>query len=173
MKTAQKVIIALLVISIVFAFIELSVISDCDIEERMGFKGCIIGAIMLIVGICLKYFLDKRPVAFTQPNGEHPEALGTIMGIGTNLLGFFHFRELENTWVSYSFFCFILPLFPVGCYRVRKEGSSYGALGTKVEWAIFGSEKGNVLEVATIYLHFYGFLIWLVSLLFGLMMIFL
>lgn len=165
MKTIQKVFIALLALYIVFAIIMLNVI---PYETEAWIVG-IIGAIMLIVGIWLYSSLKNKPVAFTQPNGEHPNALGTFMGIGTAMFGAFHFRELENTWVSYTFFCFILPLFPTGCYRVRMEGSQYGVLGTKTSWSVYGSEKGNVLEIVSIYLHLYGFLIWLFSVVFGLL----
>ena len=85
MKTRQKIIIALLFIYEVFAIIMLFVVPDYDLKLMICLS--ILSAIMLISGICLKSDLNSKSVAITEPNGMRPDSLGTIMGIGTRLLG--------------------------------------------------------------------------------------
>lgn len=130
-----------------------------------GYLGCIIGAIMLIGGIWQKSVLDTRPFNIAQQNGDKPSTLFSFLGIGQRMFGAFKYREIEGTHVSYTFFCFILPLFPTGCYRVRllSEG-----IRTQ-EWTIYGSERINSLEILNIYLQFYGLLIWVLCLIFSIM----
>lgn len=117
--------------------------------------GSIIGAVMLIVGIWLKSKLDNKQVALTQPNGDQPGYLGPFRDLGQNLLGAFKFRKIEDTYVSYTFFMLILPLFPTGCYRVKSDSS-----GLRTKWLFYGSEKSNSSEIVCVYLIFYGLIIW-------------
>ena len=163
MNTRQKIIIALLFIYEVFAIIMLFVVPDYDLKLMICLS--ILNAIMLISGICLKSDLNSKSVAITEPNGMRPDSLGTIMGIGTRLLGpLFRFREIEGTWASYRFVWFILPLFPSGCYRVKMLD------GWGKEWMIYGSEKSDVKELVSVYLIIYGFLFWFFFANFWLMM---
>ena len=150
LKTSQKIIVALLAVFIVFAIFNIILVIG----------GC--GATMLIISILLKSKCDNQPACFVEPNGLKPEFLGTFMRIGQNLLGAYKFRKIEDTWVSYTFFIFIIPLFPTGCYRVKKLGSTFN----QIEWAIYGSEKSSALEILSIYLGLYGLLILILSIMF-------
>lgn len=172
LKTGQKIFIALLAVYVLIAIIMIVVVQNkeyIDDFEILLWTGSIIGAIMLICGIFLKSRANNRPINFTQPNGETPNSLGTFCGIGHSLFGAFRFRELENTWVSYTFVVFIIPLFPTGCYRVKMLDSEYNGIAKKNSWAIYGSEKGNPVEIGSVYLIMYGLLMWLIFMIFAVM----
>ena len=164
MKTTHKIFLAVLVAYCVFALVMLCVISKkeyVDSFDQFLYIGSLVGAIMLILAICLHTDLSKKNVQWQEPNGEKPGALFTFMGIGQNLLGLFKFREVADTYVSYTFFCLFLPLIPTGCYRVKLNSTEVGAFGNRQEWVIFGSEKSDFKEIAVIYLYMYGFLLWI------------
>lgn len=174
MKTAHKVFLAILVAYFVFALVMLCVISQkeyVDSFDQFLYIGSLIGDIMLISAICLHTDLNKKPVHWQEPNGEKPSTLFTFMGIGQNLFGLFKFREVADTYVSYTFFCLILPLFPTGCYRVRLTGTEVGVLGNRQEWIIFGSEKFDFKEIVAVYLYAYGFLLWFILSLMAVLMV--
>lgn len=175
LKIYQIIIIALLAAYMIFAVIMLFVVSNKDYVdelEQMMWVASILGAIMLIVGTGLKAKLNDRPVTLMRPNGQKPYALGSFMRIGNSILGGFRFREIEGTWVSYTFFLFLIPLFPTGCYRVRLIASEYNGVSNKTEWAIYGSEKSNALEISTIYLIIYGVFIWFICMMLAIGMTF-
>lgn len=165
MKTAQKVFLAILVVYCVFALVMLCIISHKEYGDSFAqalYIGSLVGAIMLIFGICLQTDLNKKTVQKQEPNGEKPGALFTFMGIGQNLLGLFKFREAADTYVCYTFFCLLFPLFPTGCYRVRLNNTEVGAFGNRQEWIIFGSEKSDSKEIVVMYLYMYGLLLWII-----------
>jgi len=172
LKNKQKVFIASLAVYIVIAIIILVAVHNDSIEMPLWI-GSIIGAIMLICGILLKAHADNRPKTFTKPNGETPNLLGTFGGIGHSLLGAFHFRESGDTWISYTFVLFFIPLFPTGCYRVKLLDSDYNGVTKKNSWAIYGSEKGNATEIGSVYLIMYGLLVWLLFMIGAVMFMFL
>lgn len=164
MKIRQKIIIALLAAYSAFGIIML--ITTADEIEKLVWLGGIIGAIMLIGSVYIRFKLNNRPVTIPEQNGEQPGYLGSFMDIGKHLLGrFSRFREFEGTWVAYAFVWFILPLYPSGCYRVKLLSSGYGN-----EWAIYGSEKSNSLEVLSIYFSLYGLMLLFFSICFCLLM---
>lgn len=158
MKKKNKIFIVLLSISILIAIIRMLIMlrfyNDYDLELLL-YAGSIVGAVMLILGICLKSKLDNQPVTFTQPNGDQPGYLGPFRDLGQNFLGNFKFRKIEDTYVSYTFFMLILPLFPTGCYRVKSDTS-----GFRTTWLFYGSEKSNSSELLSVYLMLYGLIIW-------------
>ena len=165
LKNKQKIFIALLAVYVLIAIIMMVVVQNKEYTDDFEiplWTGSIIGAIMLICGILLKAHADNQPKTFTQPNGEKPNSLGTFSGIGHSLLGAFHFRESGDTWVSYTFVLFFIPLFPTGCYRVKLLDSEYNGIANKNSWAIYGSEKGNSVEIGSVYLIMYGLLLWLI-----------
>lgn len=165
LNNRQIIFITLLGAYMVFAGIMLIVVSNKEHVDELKlimWAGSIIGAAMTIIGLVLKSLLSNRPVTLMQPNGRMPNSLGSSLGIGNHLFGGIRFREAEDTWVSYTFFLlFIFPLFPTGCYRVRLLNSEYSGRSLKNEWAIYGSEKSNALEIITVYLNMYGLLLWL------------
>lgn len=117
---------------------------------------------ILITAILLKSSLNSLPVAVSPPDGKKPGALFTFIGIGQAILCAFKFRKVDDTYVSYTFFMFLLPLFPTGCYRVRLLDSEVGFFN-KQQWNIYGSEKTNWKEIAYIYMIMYGFIVWVLS----------
>ncbi len=128
--------------------------------SRQMYIFSIIGACVLIGSIWLKSILDKKPFQMRQPNGVKPDSLGSFLGIGQVLMGGFKYRKYEDTYVVYRFFFFILPLFPTGCYRGQLLKSEGGMSYNKQEWAIYGSEESDGLEILNIYLITIGAIVW-------------
>lgn len=70
-------------------------------------------------------------------------SLWTLNGTGTRFIG-----VSGNPSIKYLFICFInLPIFPLGCYAAKSEGDGY---------AWYGYAKWRILEVAGIYLKWWG-----------------
>ena len=158
--TKQKIILGLLAAYVVIALIILLAGSYGGGFMLLG----TVGAIMLAVAIWQKNDpLKRRPFEIPTPNGEKPAALFSILGIGQHFMGAFKYREYDGTYVIYSFFHLILPLFPTGCYRVKA-----GKAGLQSqEWFIYGSEKMDSKEILNIYLYIYGVLLWIIPATFG------
>lgn len=75
--------------------------------------------------------------------------LGTINGIGFSLCGGSgRFDYDTNSTAHYLFFCFFIPLIPLGCYRAQEVANS----GKGSSYRIFGHEKWIFWEVIQIYL---------------------
>lgn len=74
--------------------------------------------------------------------------LGSINGIGFRLFcgGRADLGTSSEAW--YLFFCFIIPLFPIGCYRATEVSSS----GRSQSYRIYGHEKWRFWEVIYIYI---------------------
>jgi len=131
----------------------------------------ILGASMLVIAIWQKNIaLKRKPFVAATPNGEKPAILGRILGIGQLFVG--KYRETDGTWVTYLFLCLIFPVFPTGCYRVRHEGQKIGGLGLKNYWTIYGSEKSNPSEILNIYFFYFGFIIWAIFTVLGMISVF-
>lgn len=124
----------------------------------------IVGAFMLLGAIWQKHVSFKnRPFEVATPNGERPKVLRLVFGIGQAFVG--NYRETDGTYVVYSFVFLLFPLFPTGCYRVKKGKSGLNS----IEWTIFGSEKSNSSEILNIYLLYYGLLIMVLFGIFGIL----
>lgn len=164
----QKVIITLLVIWLVFASVFFAdTLNDLyysyNYSYWVGWSGIsILCTVVLIVVILWKVSMDNQSFTLRPSDGKKPGVLFTFMGIGQMILGAFKFRKTEDTYVSYTFFFVLFPLFPTGCYRVKLLKSEVG-LFNKSEWNIYGSEPRNWKEIAYIYVIFYGSVVWIFS----------
>ena len=147
----QKISIAILV----FWFLFVSAVWTCCSECGVVFYSClmmsIISTSILIAAILLKLSLDNQPFNAMQPNGEKPSFLFAFMGIGQIMTGAIKFRKVDDTWASYTFFNFLFPLFPTGCYRVKLLKSEDAIFFNQQQWNIYGSEASNWKEIAYIY----------------------
>ena len=91
--------------------------------------------------------------------------INSANGIGLQLLG--SFRPVGFTKVYYEFFTLIVPIVPLGCFRVEEYPNGNWR---KKSYKIYGSEKWNFLEIMYIYLStysgvaFFCGIIWLISL---------
>ena len=157
-STWQKVTITLLVLWSLYC----SVVFDYEYYELAIVLGSNLSTGILITAILLKSSLNSLPVAVSPPDGKKPGVLFTFIGIGQAILGAFKFRKVDDTYVSYTFFMFLLPLFPTGCYRVRLLDSEVGFFN-KQQWNIYGSETTNWKEIAYIYMIMYGIPVWIFS----------
>lgn len=79
-------------------------------------------------------------------------------GIGVLFIG--RWRKYAETYVGYTFFIFLVPLFPTGCYRYRIVKSEVNS----ITYNIYGSEKWSGKELFCIYTYFYGGIVWFMSL---------
>ena len=69
--------------------------------------------------------------------------LGTMNGIGFRLYCGGRYDYDTNSQAWYLFFCFIIPLFPIGCYRATEVSSS----GKGSSYRIYGHDKWRFWEV--------------------------
>lgn len=75
--------------------------------------------------------------------------LGTVNGIGLSLCGGSgRFDYSISSYAYYHFFCFFIPLIPLGCYRAQEVSNN----GKGSSYRIFGHEKWRFWEVIQIYL---------------------
>lgn len=122
----------------------------------------IVYCLLAVAGFVGLWFFNSRVICdkFVEPIRKYPYTkfekcdppLGTMNGIGFTL---YETGRLDyNTMSSahYLFFCFIIPLFPVGCYRAQTLGSK----GRSTQYRIFGHEKWRFWEVVSIYLGVYS-----------------
>ncbi len=120
---------------------------------------CIAGLFVQIgLYIHYKYLSNREIILKDPPNGEQPATLGRILGIGVLLVG--KWRKYADTYVGYTFFFFILPLFPTGCYRYKVVKSEIN----QITYRIYGSEESLCKEIFCIYAYFYSGIIWVFSL---------
>lgn len=75
--------------------------------------------------------------------------LGTIGGIGFHFFQSGRFDLATGSFAYYSFFCFIIPLFPLGCYRARLASN----FGRNTSYTVYGYEKWRFWEVFEIYMY--------------------
>ena len=100
--------------------------------------------------ICNKLVEPVRKYPFTKFEKCDPP-LGSINGIGFRLFGSGRVDYSTGSEAWYLFFCFLVPLFPVGCYRATEVSSS----GRSTSYRIFGHEKWRFWEVVSIYISTY------------------
>ena len=90
-------------------------------------------------------------------NGKDTDPpLSTFNTIGCNLYGDFR-MDFNGSSVKYLFFCILIPLIPIGCYRAKKGNTVYlgkqgAARVNETKYTIYGTEKWNAVEVISIYL---------------------
>lgn len=97
--------------------------------------------------LCPKLIEPIRKYPYTKFEKCDPP-LGSINGIGFRLFqgGRAEFSTNSEAW--YLFFCFLVPLFPIGCYRATQVSSN----GRSQSYKIFGHEKWRFWEVICIYI---------------------
>lgn len=125
-------------------------------------------------------YLTSHRTDFARYNGIDTDkpVLYSWNNIGFSLLGDFRYDLMNNSRVKYYFFCVVIPVFPLGCYRVN-EGltTDLGRKGafreSKTDYTIYGTEKWSALEVLSIYLigiagvSAFGIVVELCGLIFG------
>ena len=99
--------------------------------------------------------LDVHKNAIYNGKDTNP-SISTINNVGFNLYGNFRI-DLNGSCVKYLFFSLLIPLFPIGCYRVKEGKTEYlGRQGvesvSKTKYTIYGTEKWNSIEVLIIYM---------------------
>ncbi|MDO4735776.1 MAG: hypothetical protein Q4B21_02010 [Bacteroidia bacterium] len=126
----------------------------------MGTLYSAIGLITCIVVWFLnsKFISDKliepiRKYPYTKFEKCNPP-LGTMNGIGFTLYcgGRFDYNTNSQAW--YLFFCFLIPLFPIGCYRATEVDSS----GRGRSYKIYGHDKWRFWEVISIYISSFAWI---------------
>ncbi len=123
------------------------------------------GDLMLILGAvicaCL-YFLNKKILIkkFIEPTRNTPYTdfkkcnppLWTINLIGFRLFQGGRYDYDTNSYSFYLFFCCILPLFPVRCYRATEVSDS----GEGTSYMIYGHEQWRFWEIILFYISVYA-----------------
>lgn len=77
--------------------------------------------------------------------------LGLRNGIGFRLYSGGRYDFNTNSYSWYLFFCFIIPLFPIACYRASEVSSSRKGCS----YRIYGYEKWRFGEVFLIYMSIF------------------
>lgn len=105
--------------------------------------------------ICNKLVEPVRKFPYTKFEKCDPP-LGTVSvsGIGFTFFETGRYDYATMSSAQYLFFCFLIPLIPVGCYRAQTMGSS----GRSTEYRIFGHEKWRFWEVVSVYLGTYSWI---------------
>lgn len=124
-------------------------------------------ALVLIASIGVWFLNSKLICKLIEPMREYPYTkfekcnppLGSVNGIGFNLYcgGRTEFSTNSQAW--YLYFCFLIPLFPIGCYRATLVSSS----GRSESYRIYGHEKWRFWEVVYIYLSSYALVAGVIS----------
>ena len=124
-------------------------------------------ALVLIASIGVWFLNSKLICKLIEPIREYPYTkfekcyppLGTGNGIGFRLYcgGRTEFSTTSQAW--YLYFCFLIPLFPIGCYRATQVSSS----GRSQSYRIYGHEKWRFWEVVYIYLSSYAWVAGVIS----------
>lgn len=90
------------------------------------------------------------------PNGHMK--VWTINTLGFDKFG--HFRDNGDTFVTYQFItAFLLPLIPIGAYRIKEYNDC--------QYTVLGSVKPFSIEILSIYILWFGWLLLLLSLVFA------
>jgi hypothetical protein len=74
--------------------------------------------------------------------------LGTVNGIGFNLICGGRYEHQTESEAYYLFFSLLIPLIPIGCYRAKEVNSSHRGNS----YRIYGHEKWRFWEVFSIYI---------------------
>lgn len=124
-------------------------------------------ALVLIASIGVWFLNSKLICKLIEPMREYPYTkfekcnppLGSVNGIGFSLYcgGRTEFSTNSQAW--YLYFCFLIPLFPIGCYRATLVSSS----GRSESYRIYGHEKWRFWEVVYIYLSSYALIAGVIS----------
>lgn len=135
-------------------------VTDTDFEGMFLLTIAIFAGLLVQISLYVhnKYLHNSIPI-LSKPNGEQPGTLGRVLGVGVLFIG--RWRKYAETYVGYTFFIFLFPLFPTGCYRYRIVKSEVNS----ITYNIYGSEEWSGKELFCIYAYFYGGIIWFMSLL--------
>lgn len=119
---------------------------------------------ILLLILCVLYHLEfkkhliKEEVSLNpfedfcfEPLDEIP-TISSINGIGRQLIGCY--RYSFDSYVSYLFFTVLfIPIFPIGCYRVNKLGTTYPSYKkTVTKYQFLGKTTSKKNEIADCYL---------------------
>lgn len=86
--------------------------------------------------------------------------LGSINGIGFRLFCGGRADLGTNSEAWYLFFCFLIPLFPISCYRATEVSNS----GRSQSYRIFGHESWRFWEIISIYISSLSWFVGFISL---------
>lgn len=118
-----------------------------------GFLTSLTGLLFFISQL-LSSFLLNTDYYVRPANGKSPSLLSIWNSVGAVCLG--NYRDVGNTHVSYGFLSIILPLIPIGCYRVAEGETTTHREGaarvSSTPYITYGSEKWNTLEILHVYL---------------------
>lgn len=123
----------------------------------------IIGVIISLALLIVNYYVVKRHLIKSEVDEDdlmpsyNPSSplLGTINWIGFTFLGCY--RCFSGTFVTYRFISFILPIVPIGCYRVKDVTEQESkSLGNTKYYQIYGKEPWRFWEVFHIYVLKYA-----------------
>lgn len=105
--------------------------------------------ILFLVSRLLFAIIENRSFYIRPANHKSPLLLGIGNAIGFTLVG--NYREVGDTVVAYHYFTIIVPLIPLGCYRVKRgKTTRHIGRGYTTPYIIYGSERWNWLEVVHI-----------------------
>lgn len=116
-------------------------------------------ALLAINKFVIKKYLIKEDAEtedLRQSYTTSSPTLGTINWIGFTFLGCY--RYYSGTFVTYRFLSFVLPIIPLGCYRVKDvtEQESSSPYEDSKYYQIFGKESWRFWEVLHIYIQRYA-----------------
>lgn len=119
-------------------------------------------SVAIVIKVTIEFLIVPRINKFAKYtpiyNGINPATgFETWNGIGVTLLGAgFRKDSLNDSEVMYAFFCVIIPLFPIDCYRVKEIGSdSFGGgyiQENTTKYKIYGKEKWQIHEIILLYI---------------------
>jgi hypothetical protein len=118
-------------------------------------------AIMLVCNYVFVPLMNKLGKRYKpRYDGNRPlENFETTNAVGISLFGDgFRVDPKNGSEVKYSFFTFIIPLIPVGCYRLKEvDNTSFGGgyiQESKTKLIIYGTERWRIIEILYLYLSF-------------------
>lgn len=154
------------------AFIIIGVLiffSDYPINNWIYWGGALsISGLLFFISAIIQAHLIRKGFDVMPANNKAPTAMNTFNGIGA--IAFGCFRKIGMTHVSYVFLTLLVPLIPIGCYRVEKgekESHKEGAIRKETTpYKIYGSERWNWMEVLYVYLFSYSIFILIICLIY-------
>lgn len=98
-----------------------------------------------------------KPYEISSPLTPSSPLLGTFCRVGFILLG--NYRDVSGTQVAYRFVSVIIPIIPIGCYRIKRsdEGFMTTSMGMgNYTVSIYGKESWRFWEVVHAYIQWYA-----------------
>ena len=157
-KSTNKIKVFLYIVAVLNILQLITLDLSEDFLVLLAFISFMAGIFVLLGFLIHNKYLQNRNITITsKPNGEKPNTLGRVLGIGVVIIG--KWRKYADTYVGYTFFTFILPLFPIGCYRYKIVKTELNS----ITYNFYGSEEWSKKELFCIYSYFYGSIIWSIS----------